>query len=76
MASGTSWLGTAKQSLDENGFFELQDFEVGERIKAFQSRGFPYGTVYALEFIETVIFDPVSNIQISPWSYLTATEDP
>ncbi|KAI1249784.1 hypothetical protein MGN70_009398 [Eutypa lata] len=58
MASGTSWLGTAKQSLDENGFFELQDFEVGERIKAFQSRGFPYGTVYALEFIETVIFDP------------------
>ncbi|KJK78697.1 hypothetical protein H634G_06073 [Metarhizium anisopliae BRIP 53293] len=54
-----SWLETAKQSLDESGFFELPDLEVGERISTFQSRNFPYGTVFALELlVEPVIFDP------------------
>ncbi|KAL6406451.1 hypothetical protein AUP68_09245 [Ilyonectria robusta] len=59
MASSTSWLETAKRSLDENGFFELPDSEVGERIGSFQSRDFPYGTIFALELlVEPVVFDP------------------
>lgn len=62
MALRMSWLETAKQSLDESGFFELPDFEVGERISTFQSRNFPYGTTFALELlVEPVIFDPVSK---------------
>ncbi|KAK7991530.1 hypothetical protein PG988_000324 [Apiospora saccharicola] len=53
-----NWLDTAKQSLEEDGFIQLQDYEVGKRIEVFQSKGFPYKTVLGLEFIETVIFDP------------------
>ncbi|CAG9950507.1 unnamed protein product [Clonostachys rosea f. rosea IK726] len=59
MALTKATLETAQQFLHQNGFFELPDFEVGDHIAVFQSKGFPYGTIFALELlIETVIFDP------------------
>ncbi|KAI1182634.1 hypothetical protein F5B17DRAFT_435417 [Nemania serpens] len=55
----SSWLETAQQSLEEKGLYELRDFEVGKRIKAFELAGYPYGTIRALELLtEPVIFDP------------------
>ncbi|KAK8092140.1 uncharacterized protein PG998_015153 [Apiospora kogelbergensis] len=59
MALNTFRLEAAKLALEEHGFFQLQDCEIGERIRTFQSRGFPYGTILALELLtEHVIFDP------------------
>lgn len=76
MALGTSWLETVKQSLDESGFFELPDFEVGERISTFESRNFPYGTIFALELlVEPVIFDPVGKSDEFSNNFLTVSED-
>jgi hypothetical protein len=64
MALTKATLETAQQFLHQNGFFELPDFEVGDHIAVFQSKGFPYGTIFALELlIETVIFDPVSSLE-------------
>ena len=63
------WLENAKQSLEKYGFLRLPEFEVGERIATFESRGFPYGTVYALEaLVEPPLFDPVSKSPTSPIS--------
>ncbi|KAK8016054.1 hypothetical protein PG993_014243 [Apiospora rasikravindrae] len=72
MASNTFQLEAAKLALEEHGFLQLQDSEIGEHIRTFQSRGFPYGTILALELLtEHVIFDPVSNDIILLMAHLT-----
>ncbi|KAK8070315.1 hypothetical protein PG994_006931 [Apiospora phragmitis] len=54
----SDWLEAANQSLQEDGFLALQDFEVGNRLEAFQSEGFPWRTLRGLESVEAVLFDP------------------
>lgn len=38
-------LGAAKQSLESVGFSEFQDGETGKRIRTFESKGSPFGTL-------------------------------
>lgn len=71
MASNKFNLEIARKSLEDDGFFILQDHDVGERVGVFQSAGHQYGTVSALELLmEPVVSDIVSNIRVFPVGHL------
>ncbi|KAI1439428.1 hypothetical protein F5Y02DRAFT_412233 [Annulohypoxylon stygium] len=58
MASTVFSLDLVKESLVENGFFNLQDSAVGERILDMERRKFPFATAYGLDFCKYVLFHP------------------
>lgn len=71
MASNIFKLETAKQFLEDGGFFEIQDYEIGERISTFESKGCPYGTLFALELLmEPLVCNSVSVLPIFPFGDL------
>jgi len=45
----------AKESLQKNGFFFIQDSAVGDRVQEMEERDFPIVTVYGLRFCKLYV---------------------
>ena len=61
MASTSFTLDIARRSLLEEGFFDLNDSTVGNRVLEMERRGFPYLTEYGMDFCKQFAFDDVSE---------------
>ncbi|KAJ5556654.1 hypothetical protein N7513_001775 [Penicillium frequentans] len=57
MASTAFTLDIARRSLLEEGFFDLNDSTVGNRVLEMERRGFPYLTEYGMDFCKQFAFD-------------------
>lgn len=63
MASTAFKLDVARRSLLEEGFFDLNDSTVGDRVLEMEMRGFPYLTEYGMDFCKQFAFDEVSGMR-------------
>ncbi|KAJ6001019.1 hypothetical protein N7481_001428 [Penicillium waksmanii] len=57
MASTAFTLDVARHCLLEEGFFDLNDSTVGNRVSEMERRGFPYLTEYGMDFCKQFAFD-------------------
>ncbi|CAG8005772.1 unnamed protein product [Penicillium olsonii] len=57
MASTAFQLDVARRTLLEEGFFDLNDSTVGDRVLEMERRGFPYLTEYGMDFCKQFAFD-------------------
>ena len=62
MASSEFMLDVAVKALLEEGFCDLNDSLVGERVSEIENKGFPYLTEYGLEFCKQFAFDEVGRM--------------
>jgi hypothetical protein len=62
MAPTAFTLDAARRSLLEEGFFDLNDSTVGDRVLEMERRGFPYLTEYGMDFCKQFAFDEVSGM--------------
>lgn len=63
MASTAFQLDVARRTLLEEGFFDLNDSTVGDRVLEMERRGFPYLTEYGMDFCKQFAFDEVSDMR-------------
>ena len=73
MASTTFTLDIAMKSLDEGGFFDLEDSATGEFVDQMERKGFPFVSDYGLNFCkERVLDDQVSFAAFPQLQLLTS----
>jgi hypothetical protein len=64
MASTALTVDVARRSLLEEGYFDLHDSTVGDRVLEMEKHGFPYLTEYGMDFCKQFAFDEVSGTMI------------